>query len=91
MHTVRSGDRKGQLKLHEPLHIVVSAADARIMRVIIERRTVDPGTYNLFTNNCARFVEDVLHAGHVKGIPHRWFFEPALLAGIISYGNSFRN
>ena len=34
------------------------------------------GNYDLYFRNCAQFVEDVLHAGGISGIPHNELFAP---------------
>jgi RHS repeat-associated protein len=34
------------------------------------------GNYDLYFRNCAQFVEDVLHAGGISGIPHNEIFAP---------------
>jgi RHS repeat-associated protein len=40
-----------------------------IMCEAIKERKRNPGLYHLFSRNCASFVEDVLEAGGVKGVP----------------------
>ena len=60
------------------------------MQAAIAKRTSDPGRYNLFFRNCTGFVETVLHAGGVPGVPHSEVFGPAVLGGILAYENTFR-
>lgn len=46
--------------------------------------TYDPGVgnYSLYGRNCALHVEDVLHAGHVPGVPYGVIF-PSALWGVL--------
>jgi hypothetical protein len=53
------------------------------MRGAMDARTANGGHYNLIFNNCAQFVEGVLHAGGVSGVPHAEVFGPAILGGIL--------
>jgi hypothetical protein len=65
------------------LHIPISAMQAQAMRTAMLDRTLNPGHYNLIFNNCAGFVESVLHAGGVSGVPHSEVFGPAVLGVIL--------
>jgi hypothetical protein len=76
----------GEVAPHGYIHIPISADQAAAMRGAIDAR--DPvlgngGHYNLIFNNCAQFVEGVLHAGGVSGVPHAEVFGPAILGGIL--------
>ena len=73
----------GVVQPHSYTHISVSAASAAAMLAYIESVRVDPGSYNLFFNNCAQFVEDVLHAGGVPGVPHNEVMFPGVLNRIL--------
>ena len=63
------------------LYIPITADQAQAMRDDIADVTSDPGNYNMITNNCAQYVENVLHAGGVSGVPNSIVFGPAVLAG----------
>ncbi len=76
---------------HVYLHRSITAESAKAMKMVIARRSVNPGTYNLFVNNCARFVEDVLRAGGVRGVPHAEVFGPAILGGVLWYEDTWRD
>lgn len=80
----------GDVAPHSYLHIPVSAAQAQAMQASMADRKANPGHYNLLFNNCAGFVESVLHAGGVSGVPHAEIFGPPVLYGILAYDNSFR-
>ncbi|HEY1525241.1 MAG TPA: RHS repeat-associated core domain-containing protein [Candidatus Angelobacter sp.] len=41
----------------------------KAMQKVIDDRTKNPGKYNLYGRNCAKFVEDVLRAGGLKDVP----------------------
>jgi RHS repeat-associated protein len=41
----------------------------RAMQEVINQRRSNPGNYNLYGRNCARFVEDVLSAGGFENVP----------------------
>jgi hypothetical protein len=65
--------KTGEVAPRSYLHIPISATQAQAMQGAIDAR--DPnlgngGHYNLIFNNCAQFVESVLHAGGVSGVPH---------------------
>lgn len=79
MHT----GNDGEVARHHYIHIPISAAQAEAMQTAIADRTANPGRYNLLFNNCAGFVEGVLHAGGVSGVPHGEIFEPGVLGGIL--------
>ena len=51
------------------IRIQTSAEEDRAMQAAMAQRTNTPGEYNLGSRNCAHFVEDVLNAGGVRGIP----------------------
>lgn len=71
---------------HGYIHIPVTADQAAAMQSAINARdpsTGNGGHYNLIFNNCAQFVESVLHAGGVSGVPHAEVFGPAILGGIL--------
>jgi hypothetical protein len=72
------------------LHIPISGAQAEAMRAAIANRTANPGHYNLIFNNCAGFVESVLHAGGVSGVPHAEVSGPAVLGAVLWYENTWR-
>ena len=74
----------GDVAPHSYLHIPVSADQAQAMQAAMAKRTANPGRYNLLFNNCAGFVESVLHAGGVSGVPHSEIFGPPVLYGILS-------
>jgi hypothetical protein len=76
--------KNGDVAPHSYLHIPVSALQAKMMEVAMENRTENPGRYNLLFNNCADFVESVLHAGRVSGVPHSEIFAAPVLYGILS-------
>ncbi|WP_263415228.1 RHS repeat domain-containing protein [Terriglobus albidus] len=82
--------KNGDVAPHSYLHIPISADQAAAMQAAMAARTADPGHYNLFFNNCAQFVESVLHAGGVRGIPHGEIFGPPILFGALWYANSWR-
>jgi hypothetical protein len=80
----------GDVAPHSYLHIPVSAAQAQAMQASMADRKANPGHYNLLFNNCAGFVESVLHAGGVSGVPHAEIFGLPVLYGVLAYDNSFR-
>jgi len=82
--------KNGEVAPHSNIHIPISADQAAAMRTAIADRTANPGRYNLLFNNCAGFVESVLHAGGVSGVPHSEVFGPMVLGGILAYENSWR-
>jgi RHS repeat-associated protein len=61
------------------LNIPISDASYQAMRTAISNREENPGRYNLIFRNCSDFVEDVLHAGNVPGVPHNEIFIPKLV------------
>jgi hypothetical protein len=65
------------------IRIPITADQANQMQGAIDARIANPGHYNLIFNNCAQFVESVLHAGRVSGVPHAEVFGPAILGGIL--------
>jgi RHS repeat-associated protein len=82
--------KNGKIAAHSYIHIPISADQAAAMRKAIVDRTANPGHYNLLFNNCAGFVENVLHAGGVSGVPHSEVFGPMVLGGILAYEDSWR-
>ena len=80
----------GNVAPHFNVHIPITAAQATAMQAAIDKRTADPGRYNLFFRNCAGFVESVLHAGGVSGVPHGEVFVPNVLGTMLWYGNTWR-
>jgi len=76
-------NKSGEVATHHYIHIPISAAQAQVMQAAIASRVANGGHYNLIFNNCAQFVESVLHAGGVSGVPHAEMFGPAVLAGIL--------
>lgn len=73
----------GEVAPHSYLHIPITAEQAAQMQGAIDARTANGGHYNLIFNNCAQFVESVLHAGGISGVPHAEVFGPAILGGIL--------
>ncbi len=73
----------GEVAQHYYRHIPISADQAAAMKDAMSSRKDNPGHYNLIFNNCAQFVESVLHAGGVSGVPHAEVFGPAILAGVL--------
>jgi hypothetical protein len=57
-------DHSGQTP--DSLTIKTTPDQDRAMQNAINQRFHNPGKYNLYNRNCARFVEDVLHAGDVS-------------------------
>jgi RHS repeat-associated protein len=82
--------KNGDVAPHTYTHIPISAHQAQAMQTAMANRTANAGHYNLLFNNCAGFVESVLHAGRVSGVPHAEIFGPPVLYGILAYENSFR-
>lgn len=80
----------GVVAPHFYLHINITADQAGWMQAAMAKRTANAGHYNLIFNNCAGFVESVLRAGKVSGVPHREIFGPPILGAILWYGNTFR-
>jgi RHS repeat-associated protein len=80
----------GEVASHFDQHIPISAASAAAMQRAIEVRRGNPGSYSLYFRNCAGFVEHVLHAGGVGGVPHSEIFFPPVLYGMLWYVNSWR-
>jgi len=73
----------GEVAPHSYLHIPITADQAAAMQKAMADRVANRGHYNLIFNNCAQFVESVLHAGGVSGVPHAEVFGPAILAGVL--------
>ncbi len=73
----------GEVAPHSYLHIPISADQASATRGAIAERYANGGHYNLIFDNCAQFVESVLHAGGVSGVPHAEVFGPAILGGVL--------
>lgn len=80
---IQAHTKNGEVAPHSYLHIPISADQAAAMRGAMDARTANGGHYNLIFNNCAQFVEGVLHAGGVSGVPHAEVFGPAILGGIL--------
>jgi RHS repeat-associated protein len=80
---IQAHTKNGEVAPHSYLHIPISADQAAAMRGAMDARTANGGHYNLIFNNCAQFVESVLHAGGVSGVPHAEVFGPAILGGIL--------
>lgn len=80
----------GTFAPHSYLHIPISSQQAGQMQFAIDQRSFNPGSYNLIFNNCAQFVESVLHADGVKGVPHGEVFSPYVLAAGMWYGYTLR-
>ena len=78
--------KNGEVAPHGYLHIPITADQAAAMQAAMEARRADPGHYNLFLNNCSQFVESVLRAGGVSGVPHGEVFGPAILGGMLWLG-----
>lgn len=78
----------GEVAAHSYLHIPVTAAQAAAMQAMIAKRSTpgDGGRYNLLFNNCAEYVESVLHRGGVSGVPHAEIFVPAALGLLLWVG-----
>ncbi len=86
----RTNPTTGEVPSHSYLHIPISAAQAAAMNRAIANRRENPGSYSLYFRNCAGFVEHVLHAGGVGGVPHSEIFFPPVLYGMLWYVNSWR-
>jgi hypothetical protein len=80
----------GEVAPHKILHIAISAKSAGEMSQAIKDRFNHPGPYNLYFRNCAGFVEHVLHAGGVGGVPHSEIFFPPVAFGMLWYVNTWR-
>lgn len=80
----------GEVAPHSYIHIPISAMQADHMRTAMLNRTADAGHYNLLFRNCAGFVESVLHAGGVQGVPHSEVFGPAVLGAVLAYEQTWR-
>jgi hypothetical protein len=75
---------------HYHIRIPISADQARWMQEAIEKRMHEPGRYNLIFRSCAGYVQSILHAGQVRGVPHSEIFIPIVLAPLLAYENTFR-
>ncbi|HET9282240.1 MAG TPA: RHS repeat-associated core domain-containing protein [Candidatus Angelobacter sp.] len=82
--------KNGVVAPHFYLHLSITADQAGWMQGEMTKRFNNPGHYNLIFNNCADFVESVLRAGKVSGVPHSEIFGPPILGGILWYGNTLR-
>lgn len=51
------------------LTIHTTPAQDQAMQQAINSRRNNPGKYNLYGRNCAKFVEDVLNAGGIPNVP----------------------
>jgi hypothetical protein len=87
---IKAHTKNGEVAPHSYLHIPITADQAAAMQGAIAQRYANGGHYNLIFNNCAQFVESVLHAGGVSGVPHGEVFGPAILEGALWYGNTWR-
>jgi len=81
--------KDGELAPHSYIHLPISAAQAQAMLGAIDYRTANPGRYNLLFNNCAGFVESVLHAGGMPGVPDSEVFGPVALGAILAAEKTF--
>ena len=77
--------KNGEVAPHSYIHIPISAAQAQVMVAAMAHRTDNAGRYNLVFRNCAGYVESVLHAGGVSGVPHAEIFGPAALGAILAF------
>jgi hypothetical protein len=68
---------------HEYFDIPITLAQANAMTAAMADRESDPGRYNLIFNNCAGFVEAVLHSGGVSNVPYREIFLPRVVKPIL--------
>ena len=80
---IQAHTKNGEVAPHHYLHIPITADQAAAMKTAMADRVANRGHYNLIFNNCAQFVETVLHAGGVSGVPHGEVFGPAILAGVL--------
>ena len=80
----------GQTPIMLYLSITKDQADAMNSYIFGRGQPGQAGNYNLMFNNCADYVEDVLHAGSVGGIPHNEIFGPMILWGVLQYEQSLR-
>ena len=87
---IKAHTKNDEVVPHSYLHIAITADQAAAMQGAIAQRYANGGHYNLLFNNCAQFVETVLHAGGVSGVPHAEVFGPAILEGALWYGNTWR-
>ena len=69
-------DRMKGLAAPRYLYRSISEEAEDEMESAIKGRSSDGGSYDLYFRNCAQFVEDVLHAGGVGGVPHKEVFLP---------------
>jgi RHS repeat-associated protein len=75
-------DRMSGLAAPRYLYMPISDDEDEEMKSAIGDRdnltdpSKDVGNYDLYFRNCAQFVEDVLHAGGVRGVPHKEVFMP---------------
>ena len=77
-------DANGHVAPHSNIRIPITAEQAKAMQAAMDSRRDNPGHYNLFFRNCTGFVESVLHAGGVSGVPHAEVFGPVVLGGILA-------
>ncbi len=75
--------KHGEVAPHSYIHIPITTAQAQAMRTAMADRTANAGRYNLLFNNCAGFVESVLRAGGVSGVPHGEVFVPDVLDTVL--------
>jgi len=69
-------DRMKGLAAPRYLYMPISEEAEDAMESAIKGRSSDGGSYDLYFKNCAQFVEDVLHAGGIGGVPHHEVFLP---------------
>jgi hypothetical protein len=73
---------------HDDLYFKVNAQQAYVASVAMASRQEQSGQissyYNLYTRNCAEFVEDVLHAADIPGVPDHAVFWPRELYPILA-------
>jgi len=82
--------KNGEVARRSDIRIAITATQAAAMKAAMAKRTADAGHYNIFFRNCAGFVESVLHAGGVQGVPHSWVFGPAVLGAVLAYEQTWR-
>ncbi len=82
--------KNGEVAPRSDIRIAITASQAATMKAAMAKRTADPGRYNILFRNCAGFVESVLHAGGVQGVPHSEVFGPAVLGAILAYEQTWR-
>jgi hypothetical protein len=73
---------------HIDLYFKVNRAQRDWAQTAYDRRQAESGQqwsyYNLYTRNCSDFVEDVLHAAGMRGVPGHAVFWPRELYPILA-------